>query len=272
MLTPLYEPNEAKSIVRMVFEMRFGLSFTDILCGKDTQISEEERADLQKIVERLLNGEPVQYVLQQADFASYVFQVGSGVLIPRPETEDLCLWIEAHLSLFSNTKMQLLDIGTGSGCIAITMKKKMNEGYVEAWDISQQALFIAQQNAKRLQAPITLQQTDVLNAPHHTHKWHIIVSNPPYIMQKEQTDMEPHVLNYEPHTALFVPNNNPLLFYKAIAKYAQTALQAGGFLFFEITPLLCNEMIAMLKEHGFVHIEVKEDRFGKQRMIKAQQP
>ena len=122
MLTPLYEPNEAKSIVRMVFEMRFGLSFTDILCGKDTQISEEERADLQKIVERLLNGEPVQYVLQQADFASYVFQVGSGVLIPRPETEDLCLWIEAHLSLFSNTKVQLLDIGTGSGCIAITMK------------------------------------------------------------------------------------------------------------------------------------------------------
>lgn len=268
-LAPLYGDGEAKAIARMVYDVRFGLSLSDICIGKDTQLSANSQAELRRIAERLLQQEPVQYVLGQADFCGRTFLVNKHVLIPRPETEELCQWVASLTpSSLKGKEAKLLDIGTGSGCIAITLASMYPKAKVTAWDISREALGVAHENARRQNVNVTLEQVDALNIS-HISQWDLIISNPPYIINKERTRMEANVLDYEPHTALFVPDSDPLLFYHAIAQYGRQALKEDGWLFFEMNPLYSQEMTEMLSTMSYHDIEIKNDQFGKQRMIKA---
>lgn len=269
-LTQIYDEGEAKAIARMTYEERFGLTLSDIYLGKDTQLSADSQAELEEIAKRLLHGEPIQYVMGHADFCGRVFLVNEHVLIPRPETEELCQWITSQGNCPS---VRLLDIGTGSGCIAITLAAEIPQAQVTAWDISADALEVARDNARRNNVHVTFEQVDALNISHLsplTSEYDLIVSNPPYICNKECEAMEPNVLDHEPHTALFVPDDDPLLFYRAIAQYGRTALKEDGWLYFEINPIYTKEMCDMLGSMKYHDIEMKEDQYGKQRMIRAQ--
>ena len=269
LLAPLYGDGEAKAIARLVFEVRFGLSMSDICLGKDTQLSANNQTELKGIADRLLEQEPIQYVLGQADFCGRTFMVNEHVLIPRPETEELCRWINSQ---DASPRMRLLDIGTGSGCIAITLAAMYPKAEVIAWDISPEALEVARENAKRTHVHVSFEQVDALNLPHSsflTSHFSLIVSNPPYICNKERACMEANVLEHEPHTALFVPDDDPLLFYHAIAQYGQTALEPEGWLYFEINPLYAQPLSDMLHMMSYHDIELNLDQYGKQRMIRA---
>ena len=279
-LTGLYGEGEAKAIARMVFEVRYGLTLSDLLMGRDAEVPQDE---VERLAQRLEQGEPVQYVLGQAEFGGRWFTVTPDVLIPRPETYELCEWSltpsplqkereSLHLqpSAFSpQPSSKILDIGTGSGCIGITLALALPKAEVTAWDISEKALAVARENARRLGADVTFEQVDILSP---LNSFSLIVSNPPYICEKEKALMERNVLDHEPELALFVPDDDALLFYRAIARFAREALLPKGLLYFEINPTYRDELVAMLAGMGFTEIEVKADQFGKQRMLKAQQP
>ena len=270
-LTPLYDAGEAQAIVRTVLDVEYGMTLTDIICGKVNELSSDEERNLEEIITRLQNGEPVQYVLGEADFAGRTFHVEPGVLIPRPETAELCQWIEEEVSsLEADERKQILDICTGSGCIAITLGLNIPNSEVTGWDISEDALRIAQGNVEMLKAGnVRIEYQDALMLPKAAEAADIIVSNPPYICEKEKADMEKNVLEHEPSIALFVPDEDPLKFYRAIAEYASSALKSEGALYFEINPIYEKETREMLEELGFKDIETKEDAFGKKRMMKA---
>ena len=277
-LTPLYDAGEAQAIVRTVLDVEYGMTLTDIICGKVNELSSDEERNLEEIIIRLQNGEPVQYVLGEADFAGRTFHVEPGVLIPRPETAELCQWVEEDASsLEADESKQILDICTGSGCIAITLGLTIPNSEVTGWDISEDALRIAQGNVEMLKAGnVRIEYQDALMLPKAAEAesslskgWNIIVSNPPYICEKEKADMEKNVLEHEPSIALFVPDEDPLKFYRAIAEYASSALKSEGALYFEINPIYEKETREMLEELGFKDIETKEDAFGKKRMMKA---
>lgn len=267
-LTPLYGEREAQAILRMVFEVRFGMSHADILCGKVTQLSADDTEELEKIIARLEKNEPVQYILGQSDFYGRQFHVTPAVLIPRPETEELCTWIKETAGL-SSPKRAILDIGTGSGCIAVILALELPGSMVEAWDISRDALLVAQQNAERLGATVKFVENDVQKVADSSMKWDIIVSNPPYITLQEKAEMEANVLAYEPHLALFAPNNDAMHFYRLISHYAARNLNDGGMVFFEINPLFSDGIKETLLSHGFTDIVVKSDTFGKQRFVRG---
>ena len=284
-LTPLYDAGEAQAIVRTVLDVEYGMTLTDIICGKVNELSSDEERNLEEIITRLQNGEPVQYVLGEADFAGRTFHVEPGVLIPRPETAELCQWIEEEVSsLDADDPKQILDICTGSGCIAITLGLTIPNSEVTGWDISEDALRIAQGNVEMLKARnVRIEYQDALMLPKAeeaaeiseaaesslSKSWNIIVSNPPYICEKEKADMEKNVLEHEPSIALFVPDEEPLKFYRAIAEYASSALKSEGALYFEINPIYEKETREMLEELGFKDIKTKEDAYGKKRMMKA---
>ena len=270
-LTPLYDAGEAQAIVRTVLDVEYGMTLTDIICGKVNELSSDEERNLEEIIARLQNGEPVQYVLGKADFAGRTFHVEPGVLIPRPETAELCQWIEEEVSsLEADERKQILDICTGSGCIAITLGLTLPNSEVTGWDISEDALRIAQGNVEMLKAGnVRIEYQDALMLPKAAETADIIVSNPPYICEKEKADMEKNVLEHEPSIALFVPDEDPLKFYRAIAEYASSALKSEGALYFEINPIYEKETRKMLQSLGFKDIETKEDAFGKKRMMKA---
>ena len=263
-LTPLYETSEAKAIVRWVLDMHFGLSMADILCDKISELSATDQKDLEDIIQRLEKGEPVQYVIGVADFCGRQFHVAPGVLIPRPETEELCRWIVEE----SGDKSFILDIGTGSGCIAITLALEIPKSSVTAWDISDDALQIAQNNAKALGANVCFERQDALSILPDSY-WDLIVSNPPYIQPKESDGMAKNVLDYEPHQALFTPDDQPIIFYQRIGDYAWQHLKQGGALYFELNPLTAYEVSDYLHQLGFSEIEIRQDQFGKQRFLKA---
>ena len=270
-LTPLYDAGEAQAIVRTVLDVEYGMTLTDIICGKVNELSSDEERNLEEIITRLQNGEPVQYVLGEADFAGRTFHVEPGVLIPRPETAELCQWIEEDVSsLKADERKQILDICTGSGCIAITLGLTIPNSEITGWDISEDALRIAQGNVEMLKAGnVRIEYQDALMLPKAAEAADIIVSNPPYICEKEKADMEKNVLEHEPSIALFVPDEDPLKFYRAIAEYASSALKSEGALYFEINPIYEKETREMLQSLGFKDIETKEDAFGKKRMMKA---
>ena len=270
-LTPLYDAGEAQAIVRTVLDVEYGMTLTDIICGKVNELSSDEERNLEEIIARLQNGEPVQYVLGEADFAGRTFHVEPGVLIPRPETAELCQWIEEEVSsLEADERKQILDICTGSGCIAITLGLNIPNSEVTGWDISEDALRIAQGNVEMLKAGnVRIEYQNALMLPKTAETADIIVSNPPYICEKEKADMEKNVLEHEPSIALFVPDEDPLKFYRAIAEYASSALKSEGALYFEINPIYEKETREMLEGLGFKDIETKEDAFGKKRMMKA---
>ena len=283
-LIPLYEADEAKAIVRWVLDVRFGLSWADILCGKVTELSANDQTELEKIMCRLEKGEPVQYIIGVADFCGRQFHVEPGVLIPRPETAELCRLIlstDLHGQIRNireipcHSDANILDIGTGSGCIAITLALEMPEAKVTAWDISDDALRIASENASRLGAKVTFKHRDALSISLTSHllpitpHYDLIVSNPPYICNQEADGMAQNVLDYEPHEALFGPEEDPALFYKRIGDYASIALKPGGWLYFELNPLTADEVSAYLEALGFIETEIRCDQFGKRRFLKT---
>ena len=267
-LTPLYGSDEAKAIARMVYEVRYHLSLSDLILGKDTQLSADCQAELGEIAIRLANYEPVQYVLGLADFCGREFHVEPGILIPRPETEHLCRLITKHVANSSPIR-NILDIGTGSGCIAITLALDIPNSQVTAWDISPIALRVAQHNAQRLGAEVNIVENDMLQQTYQVApQWDLIVSNPPYICDNEAKQMEANVLDYEPEIALFVPDDDPLKFYVPIMNYAQSALHAGGELWLETNPLYEELIEERLLELGF-NVKAHDDQFGKTRFIQA---
>lgn len=265
-LEPLYGNGEARAVTDYVLDVCFGLSKADILCGAVEEMTAEKTAELNKIFNRLTKGEPVQYVLGRAEFSGRWFNVRPGVLIPRPETEELCAWITADSKASGSPKV--LDIGTGSGCIAITLQLDMPESKVTAWDISADALDVARENAKQLGANVNFVKLDALNAKPEG-EWDVIVSNPPYICEKEKKDMAVNVLEHEPHTALFVPDADPLLFYRAITRLAVQTLSKGGRLYFEINPIYADDTCHMMRAEGMTAVELRSDMYGKQRMAKG---
>lgn len=265
-LEPLYGNGEARAITDYVLDVCFGLSKADILCGAVDEMTAEKTAELNKIFGHLTEGEPVQYVLGRAEFCGRWFSVRPGVLIPRPETEELCAWITADSKASASPKV--LDIGTGSGCIAITLQLDMPESKVTAWDISADALDVARENAQQLGANVNFVKQDALNAKPEG-EWDVIVSNPPYICEKEKKDMAVNVLEHEPHTALFVPDADPLLFYRAITRLAVQTLSKGGRLYFEINPIYADDTCHMMRAEGMTAVELRSDMYGKQRMAKG---
>lgn len=266
-LKGLYSPGEIGSLTRLILEKEFGMSFSDILACKFNNLSDAQMRKIAEIVARLKNFEPVQYVLGEAYFFELPFYVNSSVLIPRPETEELVQWI---LETAPKKPIKILDIGTGSGCIAVTLAKKMPSAEVHAWDISENALEIARKNAARNGVEVFFSKKNILQQPVWEDKFDVIVSNPPYIAESEKTEMGKNVLNFEPHLALFVPDNNALIFYEKIADFALTNLNKGGKLFFEINRAKGIEIEQMLQQKGFTDIERKKDISGNERMIMAQ--
>lgn len=276
-----YDEGEARAVARYLLEVGYGLSMSDILCGETERLPQ---AELQEKVQRLADGEPVQYVVGIAEFCGRRFHVAPGVLIPRPETAELCQWIIEDHHPTPNTHhppvggirgaLSILDIGTGSGCIAITLALDIPNAEVEAWDISNEALAIAQQNAKALNANVSFKEKNIIKyglnpALGEGYRVDIIVSNPPYIVPSESAAMSETVLNHEPDIALFTPEDDPLKFYRAISDYAKTALLPQGKLYFEINPLFAQQLEALLKEQGFGDITFKNDQYGKQRFVRA---
>lgn len=264
-LTLLYDEGEARAITRLVLERRFRLSMADIACGGVEGIGEALLADIRR---RLMESEPVQYVLGEAEFCGRTFRVEPGVLIPRPETEWLCQRIKILREGISGGS--ILDIGTGSGCIACTAALETGCETV-GWEISDQALAVARKNVAALGARVTIAKVDTLHPPSDNRRWDIIVSNPPYICQSERADIHPNVLLHEPHEALFVPDDDPLRFYRAIAAYAACALKNGGVLLLEANPLYVGEVKRLLVSTGFSNVETATDLYGKQRFAEARQ-
>lgn len=287
-LTPMYGPQEAKAMTRMLLEDLFSLSFADILCGATERLSDADTLRLQQSVARLLDAEPLQYVTGTAFFCGHPFHVAPGVLIPRPETEWM---VDTAVNLVTSSAPRILDIGTGSGCIATSISLALADKhcYTEAWDISEDALRIAADNAERLGADVKFRRRDALRLEENfpaeenqggaevliadnasTASWDIIVSNPPYICNREAADMHANVLRHEPHLALFVPDTDPLLFYRAIARYAMRNLRKGGWLLFECNTLYAHDTAQMASDMGFAKSVVEDDCFGKPRFVKAQ--
>ena len=263
-LTPLYDDREAQTVVRWVLEERFDMTYTDIICDGIGRLDEDARQQLELIMGRLSDGCPVQYVLGESRFCGRTFSVGPETLIPRPETEQLVMLAKEAIS---SRSCSILDIGTGSGCIAITLAAELPSARVTAWDIAEDTLAKARSNAKHLGVAVTFCLQDALHAPSDHNLWDVIVSNPPYIAEKERKDMHRNVLAYEPERALFVPDDDPLCFYRAIAGYGVDALKSGGSLFFEINPLYVAPLCDMLSALGYKEVRAYDDEFGKKRFV-----
>lgn len=268
-LTPLYDAREAQAVVRLVLDEAFHLSLTDVVCGAVERLGDADAARLEGIMSRLEAAEPVQYVLGSAWFCRRRFAVKPGVLIPRPETEWLIGAVKTAADACARRPVRILDVGTGSGCIAVSAALCVDDADVEAWDISPQALAIAQGNAKALGADVKFLLRDALNAPHEHRQLDVVVSNPPYVCLSERAQMAPNVLRHEPHTALFVPDADPQLFYRAIGSYALSALRPGGTLLFECNTQYAADTARLLLAQGFAAATVHADCFGKPRFVRA---
>ena len=258
-----YEPSEAKEIVFMVFNELLRVTKNDLIASKT--ISEEQLSGMDDIIKRINNFEPIQYILGKTWFYEHEFFVNENVLIPRPETEEL---VQKAISLSPKT---VLDLGTGSGCIAISTSLGLPNSEVLAIDISNKALEVAKTNNSKLVAKVNFQQADILNfkSPFGDQKFDLILSNPPYVKENEMTEMRANVLNFEPHLALFVSNDDPLIFYKKIAAIGQTYLQNDGQVLVEINSYLGPETCAVFINAGYSSVELIQDFFEKDRMVLA---
>jgi len=282
-LTTLYDSQETESIILLTISEITHLSNATIKAFPEKEITSEQIQQLQNILIQLQTGKPIQYILGYTEFYGLKFLVNPTVLIPRPETEELVEWVLSSVSSPDSYWEQLpvgsfhlLDIGTGSGCIAISLKKNLHGAQVSAIDISPEALQTAKQNAKLNEVEINFIEADILNLKSdpdnyrdENPKFEIIISNPPYVTLKDKSQMHINVTNFEPHTALFVPEDDPLIFYKAIADFAINNLTANGLLFFEINESYGQETVDLLTEKGFKYIELKKDMGNKYRMIRA---
>lgn len=266
-LQECYPPREAANLSRIVCCEMLGQSHIDYYLGKDMILSPKDEKELESILSRLCNFEPIQYVQGTARFLGRTFRVTPGVLIPRPETEEL---VERMLEEVAPAS-RILDIGTGSGCIAVTLSKELPEAEVTAWDISGEALAIAGDNNRLLQTSVQFVQRDVLTyQPTEDEYFDVIVSNPPYVTETEKKDMEPNVLNWEPSGALFVPDSDPLRFYRRIGELGRSMLTVGGRLYFEINRAFGEAVASMLRKQGYTNVRIRKDISGNDRYVIAE--
>jgi len=268
LLAELYEPSECKAIADIVLQSTLSVSTLDIVLKRVPLLDSAHQIHIQDIVIRLRQGQPLQYILGETEFLGHKFIVGSGVLIPRPETEELVDWISKSHSAFNG---QLLDIGCGSGCISISLAILLPYATISALDVSEIALEYTKQNATLNKVNITTINDNILNPTIASkQKYNIIVSNPPYVLHSEKPLMHQNVLANEPHLALFVEDNNPLIFYTAIADFALNHLSENGWLYFEINEQKGKDTMEMLYSKGFSNINLRKDLNNKDRMIRAQ--
>ncbi len=267
-LSDLYPKTEIDTFFFRTIEHILNLQLTDVFTKQDLLIDDANMTVLKSVIKRLQKEEPIQYILGETEFYGYRFKVNSDVLIPRPETEELVSWVKETIEN-NQTELSILDIGTGSGCIAISIQKEVPTARVTAFDISEKALNTAKQNAELNEANVNFIHHDILSNTLINKKFDVIISNPPYVRELEKVEIKNNVLNNEPHLALFVDDNNPLLFYKRIADVALTNLNDNGVLFFEINQYLGEETKQMLLDKGFKNVVLKNDLFGNHRMIKA---
>lgn len=271
-LHPYYQETEAGALARWILTEVFHFSTFDLYAGKDMNFSENDRGRLEDILNRLRDYEPLQYVLGKAEFGGLSFEVTPDVLIPRPETLELVEWITADCQ--GTEGVRILDIGTGSGCIPVTLYKRL-EAYrpqVASWDVSEKALEVAGRNAAANGAVVTFCCQDVLSESLPETEVDVLVSNPPYIAEKEKASMERNVLDWEPGLALFVPDDDPLLFYRRIAEAGLRILSPGGRLYYEINRAYGKETVALLERLGYTEVELRKDLSGNDRMVKAVRP
>ena len=268
----IYEPREAGNITDWVLEHLTGWKKIDRIINKNLLLNQSQAETLERYITELSDHRPVQYVLGEAWFQGMRFFVNESTLIPRPETEELVEWvIEDYKQQFSSQELRILDIGTGSGCIPISIKKKLPLTRIMSCDISKEAIEVARKNAEALGTDVEFVVSDILNE----EEWRkfpeldIIISNPPYIPASDKLTMSSNVLNHEPHLALFVPDNNALLFYQAIVKLAERNLTASGFIYFEIHEGLAKAVTSLLKDEQFVDVLVRKDMQGKDRMVRC---
>ena len=274
-LQTIYERREANQVAGFVIESLTGFNNSQRIVHKDVLFTRQQQTNFHLIVMELLDQKPVQYVLQEAHWHGMKLYVDEHVLIPRPETEELVSWcIESIKEKFPVEDCTAFDIGTGSGCIAIAIKKALPSVKVSAADISEDALQVAAQNAEEQGTDISFYKNNILDEKQwkEISSFHCIISNPPYITEGETASMSRNVLQFEPHLALFVPDNNPLLFYDAISSFGLQHLHNGGLLFFEINESFGSEVANLLSTKGYANVELRKDMQGKDRMVRGEQP
>lgn len=269
-LSNIYPITEVDSFFFLLIEEFLGLQRIDVSTQPDFEIVPKQLDILNSALKRLQKEEPIQYILGKTEFYGLPFKVDKHVLIPRPETEELVDWVIKDVNAGNIEKpITILDIGTGSGCISISLAKNIPDGQVSAIDISLDAIATAYENTQINDVDIDFLHMDILNAKELPTKYDIIVSNPPYVRQLEKVEIKNNVLENEPHIALFVENDDPLIFYEAISELAKQHLTKKGVIYFEINQYLGNETVDLLKSKGFSNIELRKDLFGNHRMIKA---
>ena len=271
-LSEIYPKTEIDTFFFLLIEEKLNLQRVDTVMKPDFLITDVLLSELKEIINRLKKEEPIQYILGNTEFYGLPFNVNENTLIPRPETEELVEWVlkeVAELQSCKVAKLSILDIGTGTGCIPISLAKNLSDVKISAIDVSSGALTIAQQNATLNNVEISFLEMDILETEELPQQYNIIISNPPYVRELEKVEINNNVLENEPHLALFVDDDNPLIFYAKIAGLAKNHLTKDGILFFEINQYLGKETVEMLQQKGFSNIELKKDLFGNDRMIKA---
>lgn len=266
-LNGLYPPTEVRGFIRLIFEHVCQMNYTDQVLRRKEIIDSTSKRIIEEIVQRLKNYEPIQYVLGETEFYGLKLNVAPGVLIPRPETEELVQWI---VDSIKSSSVKILDIGTGSGCIGLALKNELKNAEVSAVDFSETVLKIARKNAGKNNLKVEFIHADILNWQNYNWKlFDIIVSNPPYVREQEKKAMLPNILEFEPEQALFVSDDKPLIFYREIARLAQRNLKKGGDLYFEINENLGEETADLMRSENFRNVELKKDLHGKMRMLKC---
>ncbi|MBZ0244919.1 MAG: peptide chain release factor N(5)-glutamine methyltransferase [Cyclobacteriaceae bacterium] len=260
-------PEEIRSIIYLMLEKKFNITKSNIIAARD--IPDFNQGELHSIVKRINKGEPIQYIIGTQEFYGRSFNVDPSVLIPRPETELLISTVIDHLNMSRIDSPKILDIGTGSGCIPITLQLVLDAKDVTGIDISEKAIATARSNNQLHNTQVNFQLADVLNDPLPDNHYDIIVSNPPYVTEREKSGMKINVLNFEPHNALFVPDNDPLLFYKVIAEKSKICLNYGGIVVVEINQLYANDIELIFMTNSFRFVQTIKDLSGKDRIVKA---
>lgn len=260
-------PDEIRSIVYLLLEKKFNITKSNIIAARD--IPDFNQGELHSIVKRINKGEPIQYIIGTQEFYGRSFKVDASVLIPRPETELLISTVIDHLNMSIIDSPKILDIGTGSGCIPITLQLELDANDVTGIDISEKAIATARSNNQLHNTQVNFQLSDVLNDPFPDNHYDIIVSNPPYVTEREKSGIKINVLDFEPHHALFVPDNDPLLFYKVIAEKSKISLNYGGIVVVEINQLYANDIELIFMTNSFRFVQTIKDLYGKDRIVKA---
>lgn len=269
-LSSSYPREEIDSFFFLTVEHFLDLPRFILAIQPEHSLTKEEGTPLFETLAKLKTNEPIQYILGETEFMGMSFVVNASVLIPRPETEELVRWIVEEVNKSMGETIRMLDIGTGSGCIAVSLAKNLPNARLSALDVSEEALLVAQENAKSHQVEVSFQLADVLDTSLQIDgNFNVMVSNPPYVRELEQQEMKQNVTAFEPHQALYVSDDNPLVFYKSINQLAKRHLTSGGMLFYEINQYLANEMRGLMEEDGFSEIEIRKDIFGNFRMLKA---